>query len=38
MEIVTDDFTYASGEKMMISVAQNNEHVFSDKLRLITQI
>ena len=34
MEIVTDDFTYASGEKMMISIAQNDENVFSDKLTI----
>ena len=26
MEIVTDDFTYASGDKIMISIAQNYEH------------
>ena len=29
--IVTDDFTYSSGEKMMISIASNDENVFSDK-------
>jgi len=34
IEIVTDDFTYASGEKMMISIAQNDENVFSDKLTI----
>ena len=33
-EIVTDDFTYASGEKMMISIAHNDENVFSDKLTI----
>ena len=34
IEIVTDDFTYASGEKMMISIAENDENVFSDKLTI----
>lgn len=34
MEIVTDDFTYAAGEKMMISIAHNDENVFSDRLTI----
>ena len=34
MEVVTDDFTYASGGKMMLSVAQNDDPVFSDKLTI----
>ena len=34
IKIVTDDFTYASGDKMMIYIAKNDQNVFSDKLTI----
>ena len=34
VEVVTGDFTYASGDKMMIYIAKNDQNVFSDKLTI----